>query len=187
MKRHASRGFTLIEVLLGGLVLAVAAAAILGAYVGQVTLNEHARNLSLAIQDANRIIEQIRQQNAVCGGATPAPNAAAPGGVSWDTWLQNAAPAGGGGKSIQPNPALTEHVAVMCQASGGGAVVAACTGPNPIRVTVSVCWLHRRREIGDCDWNAAGTAFVGEDPAESGDALLVDSPAMLTTLVTCRG
>ena len=60
------RGFTLIEVLLAGLTLMIAITALLGAYLGQVTLNEHARNLSLAVHDANRVIEQIRQDNLSC-------------------------------------------------------------------------------------------------------------------------
>jgi len=58
MKLHSSDGFTLAEVVLGGMALTVAIAAILGAYIGQLTLNEHARNLSAAIQDANWVIVQ---------------------------------------------------------------------------------------------------------------------------------
>ena len=57
------KGMTLIELVLGALTLVVAIAAILGAYLGQLTLNEHARNISLAVHDANRVIEQIRQEN----------------------------------------------------------------------------------------------------------------------------
>src|SRR3989338_7428856 len=86
----------------GGGGLTVAIAAILGAYIGQLTLNEHARNLSVAIQDANRIIEEIRQQNTPCAGGTSAPTALPPAPYTlvteWDAWLQ----AAGGGKSIQP-------------------------------------------------------------------------------------
>lgn len=45
-------GLTLVEVVLAALILAIVVSAILGAYMGQVTLNEHARNLSFAINDA---------------------------------------------------------------------------------------------------------------------------------------
>lgn len=187
-------GFTLIEVLLGGVVLAIAAAAILGAYVGQVTLNEHARNLSLAVQDANRIIEQLRQQNASCGvnppsASWPAVTAACtnPGTAttSWDDWLQRC----GGLKSLRPDPANNEFVAVTCQ-DAGATVTAACNAiaANPIRVTVAVCWRHRGRIIGECKNN--GAALIGDDTLAypgTDTASVIDSPAMLTTLVTCRG
>ena len=179
MKQRFCHGFTLAEVVLGGTVLAIAVAAILGAYVGQVTLNEHARNLSLAIQDANRVIEQIRQQTVGCGTT---PDASAPGGAGWDTWLTN-----NGGKSIQPNPANNELVVVTCQASGGGVAVPACTGPNPIRVTAAVCWRHRGRIIGECATN--GVALQAQQDAGNGpknDPDVIESSAMLTTLVTCR-
>lgn len=180
MKRRLSAGFTLAEIVLGAMVLAVAAAAILGAYVGQVTLNEHARNLSLAIQDANRIIERIRQTNAGPGCTTP--SAVWPTGANWDAWLNDTTPVtGGGGKSIQPDPTNNEFIAVTCQDNTTNAVVAACTGVDPIRVTVAVCWRHRGRIIGECN-NTTPLTIANPD----GDNV-TESPAMLTTLVTCRG
>ena len=181
MKQRFCGGFTLAEVVLGGTVLAIAVAAILGAYVGRVTLNEHARSLSLAIQDANRIIEQIRQQTASCGTN---PDASAPGGFGWDTWLTN-----NGEKSIQPVPADNELVVVTCQDSGGTATFPTCTGTDPIRVTVAICWRHRNRIIGECIPTGA-TLQAGGDTDGNGPhniAGVVESPAMLTTLVTCRG
>ena len=186
---HQHSGFTLAEVALGGAVLFVAVAAILGAYVGQVTLNEHARNLTLAIQDANRVVEQIRQDTASCGGAPP--KAAAPGGFNdnWNGWL------GGVGKSLRPDPANNELVGVTCQNNTTGTVLAApngCSNPpagtDPIRVTVTVCWRHRGRIIGECAPN--GTALQFTDNQGTGPhnvAGVMESPAMLTTLVTCRG
>jgi hypothetical protein len=155
--------------------LSVAIAAILGAYIGQLTLNEHARNLSLAIQDANRVIEQLRQQNSPCAVGTTAPSATAPGGGSWDAWLQGA----GGGKSIQPTPAVNELLILTCQNRDGTAACVA--GDNPIRVTAAVCWRHRNRTLGECTWS--GTALSASDTDADG---VIESPAMLTTLVTCR-
>ena len=186
MKRHSSAGFTLAEIVLGAMVLAVAAAAILGAYVGQVTLNEHARNLSLAIQDANRVIERIRQTNASCGGAAPTA-AAQDGQANWDAWLTSAF---GGGKSIQPDPANNEFVAVTCQNNVSGTPGACNASGDPFRVTVAVCWRHRGRIIGEC--RAAGGVGPGLEAWEAvvmpaDDANVIQSPAMLTTLVTCRG
>jgi len=186
MFKSSGAGFTLAEVVLGGMPLTVAIAAILGAYIGQLTLNEHARNLSLAIQDANRVIEQLRQQNSPCAGGTTAPTAVPPTGVwgtNWNLWLDNAA--GGGGKSLLPTPAVNELLILTCQNRDG---TAACvSGDNPIRVTAAVCWRHRNRTIGECTWN--GATLAGADGAVPGPftiAGVVESPAMLTTLVTCR-
>lgn len=192
MSSHGQQatGFTLVEVVLGTFTLTIAAVAILGAYLGQVTLNEHARNLSLAVHDANRILEQIRRQNS--GGACSTPSVSLVGG--WDAWLQAQNP----GKSV-PNPAATanasERIVVTCQneaatqycnpatqvsasewRSTGGAPT-----HDPLRVTVSVCWRHRNRTLGECAW--AGNALT---PADTNGNMVIDSPAMLTTLVTCR-
>jgi type II secretory pathway pseudopilin PulG len=183
MKPHSSDGFTLAEVLLGGMALAVAMAAILGAYLGQVTLNEHARNLSVAVQDANRVMERLRQQNSPCVG-TSNPSAAAPAGfASWDAWLNDTGATGGGGKSILPTPAANELITVTTQNAAG-------TGPpganeNPIRVTVAVCWRHRNRTLGECTWNNVNLVADEAVPMPA-DTNVIDSPAMLTTLVTCR-
>ena len=191
-------GFTLVEVVLGGLTLAIVAAAILGAYVGQVTLNEHARNLSLAVQDANRVIEQIRQQNTGC----QRPSVVPAGVTSWNAWMN----IGGAGapKSIQPNPDTNELVAVTCQndprpppavppaPSLCGDVDQVGTGEwsrqagvntdfDLLRITVAVCWRHRNRTIGECTWN--GAALTASDAHGNG---VIDSPVRLTTLVTCR-
>lgn len=184
MKRNSIRGFTLAEVLLGGMALSVAIAAILGAYLGQLTLNEHARNLSVAIQDANRVIERIRQQNTPCAAPATAPSADAPAGfATWDAWLAaDAAAGGGGGKSIQPAPNVNELVVLTAQDRDGGTLQ---LGENPIRVTAAVCWRHRNRTIGECTWNATNLV-ADENVAMPSDTTAIDSPAMLTTLVTCR-
>ena len=181
--KQGCEGFTLAEIVLGGMLLSIALAAILGSYVGEVTLNEHARNLSLAIQDANRVIEQIRQNNAACSPNPPL--AQWPSGASWDGWLND--PAAGGGKSLQPDPTNNELVVVTCQAQAGGAPVD-CTaaGPDPLRVTVAVCWRHRGRIIGECAANGAALQPDETVSVPNEDLDIIQSPAMLTTLVTCR-
>lgn len=217
MRVNCPRGFTLIEFVLATLTLVVAATAILGAYVGQVTLNEHARNLSLAIQDASRVIEQIRVRNTTpCQGQggteptvfpppvlpPPPPNYA-----TWNAWL--AAPAaagGGGGLSLGTQP---ERLVVTCQdnASGalcgsGGAVPQVSpnelsggfapnhpggdTSHDPIRVTVAVCWRHRNRTIGQCRWSGGTLVPDSSVPFPNDTTNVIESPAMLTTIVTCR-
>ncbi len=176
------KGFTLIEVVLVALTLAIAMSAISGASVSQLTLNEHAANLTLAVNDASRIIEQLRQVNA--GAACATPQATAPiGYASWDAWL--GASGGGGGKSIGANPVVDELVAVTCQDNGA---LSACTATSdPLRVTVAVCWRHRGRILGECAWNGANlVAQPNTTTAPFAIAGVTESPAMLTTLVTCR-
>src|SRR3989338_4266084 len=201
--RFRAGGFTLVEVLLGGFILVVAMVALLGAFFGQQMLNANARNLTSAMTDATRVMEQIRQQNtgsvATCGQASPFPNALPPSGTSWDAWLAD--PAGGGGKSLTPAPSFYERIIVTCQNEAGAVY---CLGTkvgagewvvdnsqpshDPLRVTVSVCWRHRERTVGECTWNA-GTVTLA--PCAAGctpntNARVIESPAMLTTLITCR-
>lgn len=201
MTGHQPNGFTLIEFVLGTMTLAIAMAAIFGAYVGQVTLNEHARNLTLAVHDANRVIEGLRQLN---WGCTAQPSAVSTVGspASWDAWLTGST---GGGKSIGLS-STDELIAVTCLRRGAPATPAdadycgttdqvgsgewktraANTDYDPIQVTVAVCWRHRNRTIGECTWG--GAALTAQDGANGPNSSvgIIESPAMLTTLVTCR-
>ena len=205
MRRVTARGgFTLAELMIGAAVLAIAIAALLGAFLGQQILNEHARNLTWAINDANRVLERLRALNTGCSVPTALPPTdAACGGqcASWDQWLQLA----GGGKSVQPNPAVEERIVVTCENQGataecdqdgnnvGGQVGmgewhtngATDTSHDPIRITVAVCWRHRNRVIPavECSWN--GTALVVSESGSDTDNV-ISSPAMLSTLMTCR-
>ncbi len=175
----ASEGFTFIELLIGVAMLSIAIAALMGAFLGQVILNEHARNLTWAINDANRVLERIRQLNIGCSVPSATPPVAECGGPctnAWDTWLAN----GGGGKSIQPDPANNERVVVTCQNSAGSAPCGATD--DPIRITVAVCWRHRGRVLGECS-SALAPTDGSNGFANNG---VIESQAMLTTLMTCR-
>lgn len=201
--RGQTNGLTLLEVLLGALTLAIVVAAILGAYMGQLTLNEHARNLSLAINDASRVIEQIRRENTGCTGPPADPPEAVPGlgGPSWDSWMNGQEANGVPRKTVVLNPQTgtadnaQELIVVTCLQNGtmtycGGNQIgtgewarqAVPTGFDVIQLTVAVCWRHRTRVIGECRWT--GAALQTED--RNGDGL-ISSPAMLTTVVTCNG
>ena len=160
----------MVELIIGASILAIAITSLLGAFLGQLALNQHSRNLSWATNDAGRVMEQIRQQNTGAGCASP--SAAAPGGFAgWDAWLADMTNNGGGGKSVQPNPAVNELVVVTSQ------------GTDPLAVTVAVCWLQQGRVVGECTWN--GAALVA-NPGAGGDPAVTESPAMLMTLMTCR-
>ena len=108
---------------------------------------------------------------------------------------------GGAGapKSLGFNPDTNELIVVTCQDNPGASPAVYCgdvdqvgtgewatqagvdTNYDPLRITVSVCWRHRARTIGECSWNGGG--LLANDA--NGDGV-IESPAMLTTLVTCR-
>lgn len=203
MPADHERGLTLIEILIGSALLSVAISAILGAQFGQRILNEHARNLTLATQDAERVIEAIRNQNAQCN-ATPTMNP--PGGfASWHAWLSTPPPlgfeSGGGQLSLANSPEANERVVVTCQGRNAAGNLQHCPDPqmgaewhvpgpagvvNPLQVTVAVCWRHRQRTIGECAWNGAALTPDDDVPMPQDTAGVIDSPVMMTTLVTCR-
>jgi len=170
--RHRCLGFTLVELLIGVTILVIGIVAMLGAVVSQVTLNEQARNLSWALNDAQRVMERIRQQNSGSGCTTP--GTAAPSGfASWDAWLADTSASGGGGKSIQPTPTTNELI------------VLTTSGTDPLTITVAVCWRHRDRVLGECRWT--GSALIADESlVVANDTSAIDSPAMLSTAMTCR-
>lgn len=197
---------TLVELLIAISVLTIAVAAIFVAQLGQVALSDHARNLSVAIGDANRVLEEIRRQNAKCGSpsAAPPPSATRP---SWDDWLADTGASGGGGKNLPPS--LNERVIVTCRSQDNTAFCVKSQVGNPsssewhyalsplsgapsdpMRVTVAVCWSDRGRIFGECKWSAGNAPpLVPDDnlayPGGSDTPNVIDSLAMSTTLVTC--
>lgn len=175
MKRHRGdpaawgRGLTLVELMVGSVLLALGIASLLWALLSQVTANEFSRMRAWATNDASRVMEQLRQQNS---GGCSSPSVTPPAGFgNWDAWLADTGATGGGGKSVQPNPGVNELVVVSA------------TGVDPLTVSAAVCWRHRDRVIGECTWNGAALA---ENPGVGGNPLLTESPAMLSTLMTCR-
>lgn len=235
---RAPAGFTLIEMLLGASIMSIVLIALIGAYLGQTAINMHARNLTLAMNDATRVMEAIRQQNIGAGCAATGPVAIPPNPfTSWDAWLADLTN-GGGGKSIGPTPAH-ERVIVTCQdgsgetnptaycgsnqARGGGFTEGSNASPapyDPIRITVAIGWREKNRVIGNSgagqaefqysrlpglhEWVAqveelfTPAAYAGgpsPPPPASGPTWtmqdldgngVIDSQAMLTTLITCR-
>ncbi len=231
-----SRGFTLVEVLLGSAIMTIVVVALLGAFFGQTFLNTNARNLTAAMNDATRVMEEIRRQNTGCQIPTVLP----PNNTSWNAWLEGV----GGGKTVNrvlpaANRNASELVVVTCQDEDGGTANAdfcgtRAIGPNPaqvgtnewrvqanvnttfnpIRVTVAVGWTQDQRTMGGTVngqefrvarsfraplWDdllmqtaeAAGAAPPGPPPGtlmwnDIDNDGVIESQAMLTTLVTCR-
>ncbi len=208
---------------MGASILSIVLVALLGGFVGQSSLNTHARNLTAAMNDATRVMEQIRAQNVrgrgTCAINPPYPTAEPPGRpytgwalINWNTWFNR----GGAGtpKSINlRNRNLLEVVVVTCQNEDGtaycgpnqtgqhewrpwfnggvppGGTQVAPTTFDPLRVTVSVGWRQQQRIMGG---GASGSEFtysagqVRVGPDTGGVGGLIDSQAMVTSLVTCR-
>ncbi|MBI3011759.1 MAG: hypothetical protein HYY58_04660 [Candidatus Omnitrophica bacterium] len=164
------RGLTLVELMIGGTLLTVAIVALLRAFLGQLTVDEHARNRAWAVNDARQVLEELRRQNSGSDCATPSGNPPA-GFSSWDAWLADATANGGGGKSVQPNPSANELIVITT------------SGADPLQITVAACWRERNRTVGECTWNGATLA---PNPGAGGNPAVTESPAMLSTAMTCR-
>jgi len=119
-------GFTLIEIMLGTSIMVIVLVALLGSFFGQSTLNQNARNMMAAVNDATRIMEEIRRQNARNpDGSFPAgslcatsniPSARPPSQQSWNEWLDAQVPA----KSLAGSGNIHEIAVVTCQDQDGG-------------------------------------------------------------------
>lgn len=170
--RRRAKGFTLIELLIGVTLLVIGLITMLGFLTSQFALNEQARNASWALNDAGRVMERIRQVNSGAGCA--APSATAPAGFAdWNAWLSDMSVNGGGGKSVQPDPDANELIVV------------GTSGTDPLTITVSVCWRQRDRTVGECAWDGA-VLSADESVAMVTDTAAIDSPVMLSTVMTCR-
>jgi len=222
----ATAAFTMIELMIGVAILAIAITALLGAFIGQMQLNEHARNLTYATNDATRVMEQLRLLNTgpscKASGTVGIPSAIPPPGFyTWDAWL--AAPAsagGGGGKSVEPTFPNHELIVVTCHNNdlsqycgtadnNSGQIGYTSVGPqgewqqlaatppfsdttfDPIRLDVAVCWRvgagpSRQRIIGECAWNATTNSLFADNTTDANKNGVIDSPVMLTTIMTCR-
>ncbi len=143
------------------------------------------------------------------------PTSIPPGFTSWDAWLSDPANEKSmhltaNGSTVIMNTSANELVVVTCQRADASALCpltqigsgewnaanppspVAGAPENPMRITVAVCWRHRGRTIGQCRWvnNAwdltTKTAWDSDVYPGGGTPGVLDSPAMASTLVTCR-
>lgn len=78
MGRYKNRGLTLLELMIGVAIFIVAVISLLGAYVGALVMSEGSRNLNTALNDATRVIEEMR--NVPFGSVST---------TDWTTWARN--------------------------------------------------------------------------------------------------
>lgn len=115
--RTRKGGFTLIEVVVTALVLAVGLTALMAGFLSGLVLVESGRNMAAAGADARVVLEEMRRLSG--GGLGPVV------ATNWSTW------ASGSGLTTLPN----ESVAVRFR------------NPNadPLEATVTVSWVERTR------------------------------------------
>ncbi len=56
----SKKGLTLLELVIGVAIFIVAIVSLLGAYMGALTMSEGSKNLNTAINDATRVVEEMR-------------------------------------------------------------------------------------------------------------------------------
>ena len=111
----------MLELMIGAAVLIVALVGLIAAYTGCFSLNESARNLTIAINDAQCVIEEIRDRNLISNITQE----------DWTNWAQTDPPDGGGCN------ALGDELILVNYPSGINA--------DPLEIVVMVTWTDRGR------------------------------------------
>lgn len=119
--RKGRAGFTLVELMIAAAILAVALVGLLGVFIGSFGLIELGRNLTIAVDHARCVMEEIRDCNI-------------PSFVTlqdWAAWAQADVP-GGGGCNILHNESVE-----VTYPSG--------TEASPLEIMVRVSWTENSR------------------------------------------
>ncbi|MFA5271619.1 MAG: hypothetical protein WC412_04685 [Candidatus Omnitrophota bacterium] len=154
---HKQKSLTLAEILIAVCILIVAVSAILMAYANCFILIDSVRNVNIATNAAQGVIEEIRN--------TAFTRLTDPSYCDCVTSLCNG---------------CTFTVNEIPQSMG--VIYIDETTPELLGVTVSVCWRQKGRTIGE-DSNLNGILDAGEDTNVNGR---IDSTVELTTKVANR-
>lgn len=153
---RSGKSFTLVEMLLATVIIAIALCGILAAYVGCFGLFAVSKNVSIAANAAQGLMEQIRN-------------------TSLSQIIDNYADL----NFTVNNIPLNRGVVYVCDDPS------CCSVCNPelLQVTISVCWTQSNRVFGE-DKNLNGLLDAGEDLSPYNN--IIDSPVQLVTLVANR-
>jgi hypothetical protein len=152
------KSITLAEMLLATAITAFAICNILVMYTACFDLIGTAKNMNIATNAAQGLIEGMRNSTFQQIDDTYGVNPTADADISYSNFVVNAIP------------------------SSMGVVYINDTNPELLQATVSVCWRQKNRVIGE-DKNLNGALDAGEDA--NGNKIL-DSPVELTTLIVNR-
>lgn len=168
-----SRGFTLLELMIGSAILIVALAGLLAAFIGCLRLNETAKNLTIAINGAQEKLEEIRNYN-------------------FNTMVGAYSPGGSQGNTFTIDPANwlaaeNQRAVIYILNPQTGAILNTSPLANPglalYEVRIAVCWRQSTGRLFGEDDNLNGTLNIGEDDNSNG---YIDSPGQLVTLIAER-
>lgn len=120
-KNTNNSGFTLLELMIGAAVLIIALVGLIAAYIGCFALNESAKNLTIATNHAQCVMEEIRDRN-ITSNITQ---------EDWAAWAAADPPDGGGCNT------LDAEIVQISYPSG--------TTINPLEILVTISWSDRGR------------------------------------------
>ena len=149
-------GFTFMELMIAATILTVALVALLGVFAGNFGLIEWGGDLTIAVNHAQCVMEEMRQRNI--------PSAIT--AEDWTDWAQTSLASSGGGLN-----SLTGEAINVSYPSGTGAV--------PLEIVVTVCWQKKGGQVVGEDSDLDGELDAGEDDNLNNR---LDSPAQLVTL-----
>ena len=151
-----SSGFTLAEVLVAIIVLAMVIVGLLTVFVQCSTLADLSGNTTLALSDARTKLEEIRNHNFI-------------------TIVDDYAEGG--------TPGNVFGLPSFASGMGAGRVYINQITPDLLQVKVVACWQNRDGRIIGTDTNLNGVVDFGESHDGSGE---IDSPVKLVTYITRR-
>ncbi len=108
--------------MIGASVLIVALAGLIAAYMGCFILNESARNLSIAINHAQIVMEEIRDVNILSNIVVE----------DWTGWSATDVPDGGGCNTLN-----NETISVTYPSG---------TGADPLEILLTLNWTEKNRQ-----------------------------------------
>lgn len=115
-------GFTLLELMIGTAVLIIALVGLISAYIGCFALNESARNLTIAVNDAQCVMEEIRDMNIPLNITSQ----------DWSAWAIADSPGGGGCNKLD-----NETVTITYPLG---------TSVEPLEILITVNWTEKNRQ-----------------------------------------
>lgn len=118
-----------MELMIGAGILVTAISALLATYITTAALIESSRNTTTALNDATRVMEQIRNNAATSFNSVTQ--------TDWTTWADN-----------NGADTLTDESISVCYYTLAGTLIFCGTGTtanNPIEVRITVSWTERNR------------------------------------------
>jgi len=117
-----SKGFTLMELMIAAAILILALVGLLGVFIGSFGLVESAENLTIAVNHAQSVVEQMRDYNIPALVTSQ----------NWTTWAQADYPSGGGCNTLQSESIQATYP------SG--------TSADPLEIMITVNWSEAGRQ-----------------------------------------